>query len=208
MWLKLNLTYTTILIILAIVISILVLSFYPIVPKKPITPSPTTIAPIVYKREKTIYEYELAEMEKPYTVKGTPVPTYKPSTSYCNTLIQLNAMNYLIKDRELTPKERTEVLSLINTALKLNLQQRQLLVLLSNIQLQALIDINCLFSKNDPNYLNVTTYTNWDASYRNSVISNIYTLLQGPKIDYVYSTHSILPFLQSLTNQQLYDFIV
>ena len=180
-------------------------------------PSLTTI-PIVYIPTKTpksskintIYEYELDEMEKPYIPTGTssPISTYKPSTSYCNTLVKLNAMNYLQNNIQWTPRQRTDVLSLINTALQLSLEQRQLLVLLSNIQLRSLIDINCLLLKNDPNYINITNYTQWDTSYRNAVISNIYTLIEGPKTDYIYSSYSILPFIQSLTNEQLHSIII
>ena len=171
-------------------------------------PTPT-IEPVESKKANTIFEYELETMKRPYIPIGTqnPLVTFKPSTSYCNTLVKLNAMNYLQDRLEWTPKQRIEVLSLINTALELTLEQRQLLVLLSNIQLRSLIDINCLLLKNDPNYINITNYTQWDASYKNAVVSNIYTLIEGPKTDYVYSTYSILPFLQSLTNSQLYKII-
>lgn len=136
------------------------------------------------------------------------VPTYPPTTQYCTNLQYKTELQTYISQPNWSLSDKEKVVIILRNALDLSTEQYVLLNQLSNKQLLSLITIDCLLLKNDPNYFNLIQFTNWDTSYRNAAIFSIYDLLGGQKTDYTYSNHSILPFLQSLNNTQLFSFLV
>ncbi len=149
-----------------------------------------------------------------FTSVPTNVPTNAPTsalkytTQYCTNLQYKTELQTYISQPNWSLSDKEKVVIILRNALDLSTEQYVLLNQLSNKQLLSLITIDCLLLKNDPNYFNLTQFTNWDTSYRNATIFSIYNLLGGQKTDYTYSNRSILPFLQSLNDKQLFSFLV